>query len=78
VPKPVGWDHWTDLAVLRLDMAEVTKRGWKIRAAEFGPSEKLFPGQEVYAVGTPHGLAPQPLPAVSSPILPVTLRTRAV
>ena len=52
----VGWDHWTDLAVLRLDMDEVKRRGWKVAYATFGESEKLFPGQEVFAVGTPHGL----------------------
>jgi len=54
--KLVGWDHWTDLAVLRIDMAEVKKRGLKLSHAQFGDSTKLFPGQEVYAVGTPHGL----------------------
>jgi serine protease Do len=54
--KLVGWDHWTDLAVLRIDLAEVTKRGLKFSHAQFGESKKLFPGQEVYAVGTPHGL----------------------
>ncbi len=54
--KLVGWDHWTDLAVLRLDMEAVQRRGWALVHAEFGDSEKLFPGQEVYAVGTPHGL----------------------
>ncbi len=54
--KLVGWDHWTDLAVLRLDMTEITRRKWKVVHAEFGDSEKLFPGQEVFAVGTPHGL----------------------
>jgi len=52
----VGWDHWTDLAVLRLDMAEVKRREFKIAHAQFGDSQKLFPGQEVFAVGTPHGL----------------------
>lgn len=52
----VGWDHWTDLALLRLDLDEVRARGLKFRAAEFGDSESLFPGQTVYAVGTPHGL----------------------
>ena len=54
--KLVGWDHWTDLAVLRIDLAEVTRRGLKLTYAEFGDSGKLFPGQEVFAVGTPHGL----------------------
>ena len=52
----VGWDHWTDLAVLRLDMEAVQRRGWTLVHAEFGSSEELYPGQEVFAVGTPHGL----------------------
>lgn len=54
--KLVGWDHWTDLAVLRLDMEEVKSRKLSFTSAEFGDSEELFPGQTVYAVGTPHGL----------------------
>jgi serine protease Do len=54
--KLVGWDHWTDLAVLRLDMEQVRRRGWKLARADFGESEKLYAGQEVFAVGTPHGL----------------------
>lgn len=52
----VGWDHWTDLAVLRLDRAEIGRRRLKFAHAEFGNSDKLFAGEEVYAVGTPHGL----------------------
>ena len=52
----VGWDHWTDLAVLRIDMAEVNRRGLKFAHAEFGDIENLHAAQEVYAVGTPHGL----------------------
>jgi len=52
----VGWDHWTDLAVLRIDMAEVQRRGFKLQPAAFGESRELYPGQVVYAVGTPHGL----------------------
>lgn len=54
--KLVGWDHWTDLAVLRIDMAEVKRRGFKLSHAQFGDSNKLHTGQEVFAVGTPHGL----------------------
>lgn len=54
--KLVGWDHWTDLALLRIDVAEAKRRGLKFAAAEFGDSAKLFPGQTVFAVGTPHGL----------------------
>ena len=52
----VGWDHWTDLAVIRLNLDEVKTRNLSFAHAEFGDSEKLFPGQTVYAVGTPHGL----------------------
>lgn len=52
----VGWDHWTDLALLRIDLAEVKRRGLKFTHAKFADSDKLFPGQTVYAVGTPHGL----------------------
>jgi serine protease Do len=55
--KLVGWDHWTDLALLRIDMAEVKRRNWTLAHADFIPeNETLFPGETVYAVGTPHGL----------------------
>ena len=54
--KLVGWDHWTDLAVLQLDLAEVKRRGLKFTHAEFGDSDRLFVGETVYAVGTPFGL----------------------
>ncbi len=52
----VGWDHWTDLALLRIDLAEVKRRGLTFTHAQFADSDGLFPGQTVYAVGTPHGL----------------------
>ena len=52
----VGWDHWTDLALLRLDLAEVKRRGLKFAHADFADSDKLYPGQTAYAVGTPFGL----------------------
>lgn len=54
--KLIGWDHWTDLALLRIDIGEVKRRGFRFSHGELGDSAKLFPGQEVYAVGTPHGL----------------------
>ncbi len=54
--KLVGWDHWTDLAVLRIDMADVRRRHLKFAPAEFGDSNALYPGEVVYAVGTPYGL----------------------
>ncbi len=52
----VGWDHWTDLAVLQIDLAEVKRRGLKFSHAEFGNSDDLYVGETVYAVGTPFGL----------------------
>ena len=55
--KLVGWDHWTDLALLRIDMAEVRRRALKFTHADFGDSAKLFPGETVFAVGTPYGLS---------------------
>jgi serine protease Do len=54
--KLVGWDHWTDLSLLRLDLSDAKKRGLSFKHAEFGDSEKLYVGETVYAVGTPHGL----------------------
>ncbi|HEX2100031.1 MAG TPA: trypsin-like peptidase domain-containing protein, partial [Candidatus Synoicihabitans sp.] len=52
----VGWDHWTDLALLQLNLDEIRRRQLTFQAARFGDSRKLFAGQTVYAVGTPHGL----------------------
>lgn len=52
----VGWDHWTDLAVVQLDMDEIEERGLDFAHAEFGDSDELLPGDTVYAVGTPNGL----------------------
>ncbi len=52
----VGWDHWTDLALIRLDMAEIKKRKLLFATAKLGNSDKLHPGQTVFAVGTPYGL----------------------
>lgn len=54
--KLVGWDHWTDLALLRLDMGEVSRRHLAFAHGEFGDSDQLYPGETVYAVGTPYGL----------------------
>jgi len=52
----VGWDHWTDLSLLRINVDEARRRGLAFKHAEFGDSDKLFVGETVYAVGTPHGL----------------------
>ena len=54
--KFVGWDHWTDLSVIRIDLDELRRRHLKFTHAEFGESGRLYPGETVYAVGTPHGL----------------------
>jgi len=54
--KLVGWDHWTDLALIRLDLDEVKRRGLAFQHAAFGDSDALYAGQTVYAVGTPYGL----------------------
>ena len=53
----VGDDHWTDLAVLQLDLAVIKARNITFSYAQLGTSATLLPGQDVMAVGTPFGLA---------------------
>src|SRR4029434_3367252 len=53
----VGDDHWTDLAVVQLDMDTVHKRNITFNYAPLGESNDLIPGQDVMAIGTPFGLA---------------------
>ncbi|HEX8915569.1 MAG TPA: trypsin-like peptidase domain-containing protein, partial [Humisphaera sp.] len=55
--KLVGDDHWTDLAIVQLDMDEVKRKNVSFKFAELGTSTNLIPGQDVMAVGTPFGLA---------------------
>jgi len=55
--KLVGEDHWTDLAVVQMDMDEVKRKKIEFRHAELGESKNLIPGQDVMAIGTPFGLA---------------------
>lgn len=55
--KLIGDDHWTDLAVLQLDMDAMKTRGISFEFAELGTNSGLIPGQDVMAVGTPFGLA---------------------
>jgi serine protease Do len=52
----VGWDHWTDLALVRMNMERLRERGLTFSHARFGDSAQLYPGQVVFAVGTPNGL----------------------
>lgn len=53
--RKIGWDHWTDLAVLQIDMEELKKKGLSFKNAVLGDSSSLHVGDYVYAVGTPHG-----------------------
>jgi len=55
--KLIGDDHWTDLAVVQMDMDEVKQKKITFRHAELGESNTLIPGQDVMAIGTPFGLA---------------------
>lgn len=55
--KLIGDDHWTDLAVVQLDMEEVTKKRIDFTYAELAEADTLVPGQDVIAIGTPFGLS---------------------
>jgi serine protease Do len=55
--KLIGDDHWTDLAVVQMDMDEVRRKKFEFRHAELGRSDILQPCENVMAVGTPFGLA---------------------
>ncbi len=52
----VGWDHWTDLAVIQLDAGVVAERGVTFSFANIVDSKGLTLGDALYAVGTPYGL----------------------
>jgi len=53
----VGWDHWTDLALLKIRSEDLEEKGITLAYAQFGDVKKLEPGTPVYAVGTPNGLS---------------------
>ena len=55
--KLIGDDHWTDLAVVQMDMDEIKKRNIEFDFAELGESGNLQPCENVMAIGTPHGFA---------------------
>jgi serine protease Do len=55
--KLIGDDHWTDLAVIQLDMDEVHRKNVSFAHADLGDSDKLVVGQPVMAMGTPFGLS---------------------
>lgn len=53
----IGADHWTDLAVIRLDLDEVRHKGATPVAAPLGDSARVAVGEPVLAMGTPFGLS---------------------
>lgn len=53
----IGDDHWTDLAIIQLDMDAIKKKNATFKWADLGTSSNLVPGQDVMAIGTPFGLA---------------------
>jgi serine protease Do len=54
--KLIGDDHWTDLAVVQLDMDIIRKKNITFDFAPLGESKHLLTGQDVMAIGTPFGL----------------------
>ena len=54
--KLIGDDHWTDLAIVQMDMEEVKQKKVTFKHAELGESKTLITGQDVMAIGTPFGL----------------------
>src|SRR5205085_5977456 len=55
--KLIGDDHWTDLAIIQMDMDTVKSKNITFRYAALGRSDTLMPGQDVMAIGTPFGFA---------------------
>ena len=55
--KLVGEDHWTDLAIIRMDPDVVRSRNISYSHAALGASGALVTGQDVIAIGTPFGFA---------------------
>jgi len=53
----VGDDHWTDLAVVQMDMDEINRRHISFNSADLGESGNLQPCENVMAIGTPFGFA---------------------
>ena len=43
--KLIGDDHWTDLAIVQLDMDEVKRKNVEFKYAELGQSKGLIPGR---------------------------------
>ena len=54
--KLVGSDHWTDLALVQLDMDEIKRKNLTFTVGKLGSSADVALGEQVMAVGTPYGL----------------------
>jgi serine protease Do len=55
--KLIGDDHWTDIAVVQMDMDTIRRKNVSFSYAQLGDSDTLVPGQDIIAIGTPFGLA---------------------
>jgi serine protease Do len=55
--KLIGADHWTDLALVQLDLDEMKRRNLSFSFAPMGKSSEVELGEPVMAVGTPYGLS---------------------
>jgi len=55
--KLIGDDHWTDLAIVQMDMLTIKTKKIPFSHAELGESKTIVTGQDVMAIGTPFGLA---------------------
>jgi serine protease Do len=53
----IGDDHWTDLAIIQMDMDAIRKKNISFSFASLGDSRSVVVGQDVMAFGTPFGLA---------------------
>ncbi len=53
----IGSDHWTDLALVQLDMDEIHRKNLTFEVGVLGNSSEVTLGQPVMAVGTPYGLS---------------------
>jgi len=53
----IGSDHWTDLALVQMDMDEIRQKKLTFEVAVLGDSAAVTLGQPVMAVGTPYGLS---------------------
>jgi serine protease Do len=53
----VGSDHWTDMALVQMDMDQVHRDHLSFQWANLGDSDQVQLGQPVLAIGTPYGLS---------------------